>query len=124
MKIHHIAIIVSDINKSLEFYSSVLGFEVKEKTFRKERNSWKVDIFKADIHLELFTFPASPPRASYPESLGLRHLSFGVDDIEKCYQEMKSKQVSVEEIRLDSSSQKRFFFFADPDQLPLEIYEN
>jgi len=124
MKIHHVAIIVSDIEKSLEFYDSALGFKVKQKTFRKERNSWKVDIVKDDVELELFTFPGAPTRPSYPESQGLRHLAFSVNDLEKFHQELKAKKIAVEEIRVDHLTGKKFFFFADPDNQPLEIYEN
>lgn len=124
MKIHHVAIIVSDIEKSLEFYDKALGFKVKEKTYRKDRHSWKVDIFKDDVQLELFTFPDAPARPSYPEAQGLRHLAFSVNDLEKCHQEIKAKNISVEEIRVDHLTGKKFFFFADPDNQPLEIYEN
>jgi glyoxylase I family protein len=122
MKIHHVAIIVSDIEKSLEFYEKTLGFSVKRKTFRKERNSWKVDIVKDEIELELFTFPGAPLRPSYPEAQGLRHLAFSVDDIETFHESLK--EFGVEEIRVDHLTGKKFFFFADPDDQPLEIYEN
>lgn len=122
MKIHHVAIIVSDLEKSLEFYEKALGFTVRQKTFRKERNSWKVDIVNGDVELELFTFPGSPKRPSYPEAQGLRHLAFAVDDIEKFHADLKN--FGVEEIRVDHLTGKKFFFFADPDDQPIEIYEN
>ncbi len=122
MKIHHVAIIVSDMDKSLEFYEKALGFSVKQKTFRQERNSWKVDIVKDSIELELFTFPGAPKRPSYPEAQGLRHLAFSVDDIETFHWNLK--EFGVEEIRVDHLTGKKFFFFADPDDQPLEIYEN
>lgn len=124
MKIHHVAIIVSDMEKSLEFYEKALGFHVKQKTFREERNSWKVDIVKDEVELELFTFPGAPKRPSYPEAQGLRHLAFSVSNIEKLHKELKGKGISVEEIRVDHLTGKKFFFFADPDDQPLEIYEN
>ena len=124
MKIHHVAIIVSDIEKSLEFYDLTLGFKVNKKTFREERNSWKVDIVKDDVELELFTFPDATARPSYTEAIGLRHLAFKVDNIEELHHEFKSKNISVEEIRVDHLTGKKFFFFADPDNQPLEIYES
>lgn len=122
MKIHHVAIIVSSIEKSLEFYEKALGFRVKEKVFRADRNSWKVDIVSGDMQLELFTFPGAPARPSYPEAQGLRHLAFSVDDIDECHERLKN--FGAEEIRVDHLTGKRFFFFSDPDNQPLEIYEN
>jgi len=115
---------VSDMEKSLEFYDKALGFSVKTKTFREDRNSWKVDIVNGDIELELFTFPDAPKRPSYPEAQGLRHLAFSVSDIEELHKELKGKGIGVEEIRVDHLTGKKFFFFADPDDQPLEIYEN
>jgi glyoxylase I family protein len=74
--------------------------------------------------VELFSFPNAPERPSYPEARGLRHLAFEVDDVEACKAKLESFGISVEEIRLDEYTDKRFVFFADPDGLPLELYES
>ena len=42
--IHHVAIIVSDYEKSKDFYVNKLGFAVVRENFRKERNDWKLDL--------------------------------------------------------------------------------
>lgn len=123
MNISHIALIVSDIDKSLRFYEEVLGFKIKSRAFRAERNSWKVNITNGSVELEMFTFPGAPKRPSYPEAMGLRHLAFQVHDIKTCHEDIKKKVLKVEEIRLDPETGKNFFFFSDPDDLPLEIYE-
>ena len=122
MKLHHIALIVSDLDRSLEFYQDVLGFKVLQKIYRQERQSFKVDLSHSEIQLEMFTFPGAPSRLSYPEAQGLRHLAFEVPDIEAYHQKISVK-VKTEEIRLDPFSGKKFFFFPDPDNLPIEIYE-
>lgn len=124
MKIHHVALIVSSIQKSIQFYEEALGFKVIEKTFREERNSWKVDLRKDEVQLELFTFPGAPERPSYPEAQGLRHMAFSVPDITELHQDLKKKGIVVEEIRVDHLTGKKFFFFSDPDGQPLEIYED
>ncbi len=125
MRLHHVAILVSDRQKALDFYLGALGFELKSEIYREERKSYKMDIFREGIYLELFTFPDAPERPSYPEALGLRHLAFGVEDIEEKHQELRSKGVrGLEEIRVDTLTGKRFFFFPDPDDLPIEFYEN
>ncbi|MBD2604377.1 VOC family protein [Scytonema hofmannii FACHB-248] len=122
--IHHIAIICSDYERSKGFYVEVLGFSIIEETFRAERNSYKLDLQVGENQqIELFSFPNPPKRVNNPEACGLRHLAFEVEDIEQTVLELKSKGVEVENIRIDEITGKRFTFFKDPDNLPLEIYE-
>ncbi|WP_392482926.1 VOC family protein [Nostoc sp. C110] len=123
--IHHVAIICSDYDRSKAFYVEVLGFSIIQETFRAERNSYKLDLKVAEnTQIELFSFPNPPERASKPESCGLRHLAFQVDDVEETVFYLKSKGLEVENIRVDEITGKKFTFFQDPDNLPLEIYEN
>jgi glyoxylase I family protein len=123
-KIHHIAIICSDYEKSKNFYVNILGLKIIEETYRKERDSYKLDLAVGDFgQIELFSFNSSPERPSYPEARGLRHLAFEVDDIEASAKELEDKGVAVEQIRIDEITGKKFTFFADPDKLPLELYE-
>ena len=67
--------------------------------------------------------PDAPPRPNYPEACGLRHLAFEVADVADCKAALEAKGIAVEEIRVDETTGKHFAFFADPDGLPLEIYE-
>ncbi|MEH2060600.1 MAG: VOC family protein [Nostoc sp.] len=123
--IHHIAIICSDYDRSKNFYVEILGFSIIQETFRAERNSYKLDLKVAEnAQIELFSFPNPPERASKPEACGLRHLAFQVDDVEQTVFYLKSKGLEVENIRVDEITGKKFTFFKDPDNLPLEIYEH
>lgn len=123
-KIHHIAIICSDYNKSKDFYVNILGLKIIEETYRKERNSYKLDLAVGEFgQIELFSFNNSPERPSYPEARGLRHLAFEVNDIETSVKELEGKGITVEPIRIDDVTGKKFTFFSDPDKLPLELYE-
>ncbi|MDZ8259561.1 VOC family protein [Nostoc sp. ChiQUE01b] len=122
--IHHVAIICSDYDRSKKFYVEVLGFSIIQETFRATRNSYKLDLKVAEnTQIELFSFPNPPERPSKPESCGLRHLAFQVDDIEETVFYLKSKGLEVENIRIDEITGKKFTFFKDPDNLPLEIYQ-
>jgi glyoxylase I family protein len=124
LSIHHIAIICSDYERSKQFYTKILGARVLAEHYREERQSWKCDLaIGTHSQIELFTFPDAPPRPSRPESCGLRHIAFAVEDIEIARKELLQKKIDVEEIRIDPYTQKRFFFFADPDNLPIELYE-
>lgn len=121
--VHHIAIICADYPASKKFYTDLLGFKILSETYRKERDSFKLDLKVGDVQIELFSFPDAPPRLSRPEAQGLRHLAFTTDDIDKSVEILRSHNIDVEAIRIDEITGKRFTFFADPDNLPLELYE-
>ncbi len=122
--IHHTAIICTDYAQSKQFYTEVLGLEIINETYREARRSYKLDLALNGIYvIELFSFPDPPKRLSKPEAAGLRHLAFGVDSIEKEIARIKAKGISVEPVRIDEATGKKFTFFADPDHLPIELYE-
>ena len=124
MKIHHIAIICSHYEVSKRFYTEILGLNIIREVYREERQSYKLDLAIGDDYvIELFSFPNSPKRPSRPESCGLRHLAFAVENVEQKRAELLQKGIDCEEIRLDEFTDKKFFFIADPDDLPLEFYE-
>lgn len=123
-KVHHIAIICADYERSKKFYTSVLGFTIVQEVYREARQSYKLDLaLHGEYLIELFSFPAPPPRPSRPESCGLRHLAFAVDNIEASVEWLRQLEVHPEPIRIDEYTGRRFTFFADPDGLPLELYE-
>ena len=123
-KVHHIAIICRDYEVSKEFYTKILGLNLDQEIHRKERQSYKADLsLNGEYILELFSFPSPPARTSRPEATGLRHLAFEVDDIEKEVQELSKLGVKAEPIRIDEYTGKKFTFFSDPDDQPIEFYE-
>lgn len=124
LRIHHVAIIASDYEKSKSFYTEKLGLRVLAENYRAERRSYKLDLALPDGgQLELFSFPEPPPRPSRPEAAGLRHLAFVVPNVGEALAELRGRGVAVEEERVDEYTGKRYAFFADPDGLPLELYE-
>ncbi len=123
-KVHHIAIICSDYQTSKQFYTEVLGFTIVREVYRKERDSYKLDLNVNGLYqVELFSFPNPPARKTHPEAAGLRHLAFEVDDIDIAVKHIEAHAVAVEPIRIDEFTDKRYTFFADPDGLPIEFYE-
>ncbi|WP_140180987.1 VOC family protein [Providencia stuartii] len=122
-RIHHVAIIASDYALSKHFYCQILGMHLLEEHYRVESDSWKADLaLDNQYQIELFSFPTPPPRPSYPETCGLRHLAFSVGDLDKWIDYLRQHDVACEAPRVDPYTQKRFTFFADPDGLPLELY--
>ena len=123
-RVHHIAIICSDYERSKHFYSEILGLKIIREVYRETRNSYKLDLEVGNQYqIELFSFPDPPARPSRPEAVGLRHLAFEVDDIDQAVSAVKAYNVIIEPIRVDEFTGKRFTFFADPDGLPIEFYE-
>lgn len=124
LRLHHVAIICSDYLISKRFYTEILGLKIKRETYRVDRNSYKLDLAVGDVYqIEIFSFDNAPQRPSNPEACGLRHLAFAVNNIELEINQLNAKGIATEAIRTDTLTGKRFTFFADPDGLPLELYE-
>ena len=122
-QMHHVAIIVSDYRRAREFYVEKLGFPVLRENFRPDRGDWKLDLKFGDGELELFAIPGVPPRPSWPEARGLRHLAFRVEDVEAAVRALEERGIPCEPIRTDPFTGGRMTFFRDPDGLPLELHE-
>lgn len=123
-RIHHIAILTDDYEKSKAFYTEILGFEILKETYREARQSYKLDLsINGQYQIELFSFPEFKERNSFPESKGLRHLAFEVENVDEAVEELRSKNVEVQDVRVDEITGKRFAFFYDPNGQPLEMYE-
>lgn len=120
---HHVAIIVSDYQKSREFYVDKLGLAVIRENCRPEKGDWKLDLRLGDMELEIFSAKDPPLRVDRPEARGLRHLAFRVDCIEEAAAWLNGMGIETEPIRMDPFSNRKFTFFRDPDDLPLELHE-
>jgi glyoxylase I family protein len=124
-KVHHIAIICTNYEKSKDFYVRILGLNPIREVYRQEKDSYKLDLeVNGEYQIELFSFPNPPKRPSYPEAAGLRHLAFEVDDIEAAVHDLTGHGIMIEPIRVDTFTDRKFTFFADPDGLPIELYEH
>lgn len=122
--IHHVAILTDRYEESKKFYTEILGFSIVNEVYRKERDSYKLDLaLNNQYQIELFSFPDYCERASYPEAKGLRHLAFAVDNVHEWINFLRSKKIEVQDSRIDEITQKKFTFFYDPNGQPLELYE-
>ena len=124
LSIHHVAIIGSNVDRSKRFYIDALGFQLVAEHYREARDSWKIDLSIDGLTcIELFTFPNPPPRPTNPEAQGLRHIAFRTDDLDALLVHLASFGIEAEPIRVDEYTGKRFTFVRDPDNLPIELYE-
>lgn len=124
-RVHHLAIICADYPRSKRFYVEILGLTVFAEHYREARRSYKLDLrLPCGTQIELFSFPDPPPRISRPEACGLRHLAFAVDDLDAAIGRLTDAAIVVEPVRVDPFTGCRYAFFADPDGLPIELYES
>lgn len=122
-QVHHVAIITSDYDKTIDFYVRKLGFEILRENHRPEKKDVKLDLKFGDMELEIFVVPNAPKRPNYPEARGLRHLAFKVDDIHEAVKWLNERGIETEPVRFDVYTENYATFFHDPDGLPLEIHE-
>lgn len=124
MRLHHVALICSDYQRSKQFYTEILGLTVLDEHYREARQSWKLDLgIGGHYVLELFSFTNPPERLTRPEACGLRHLAFAVENLARKHAELSEKGVICEAVRIDEYTGKAFFFIFDPDNLPVEFYQ-
>ena len=136
--LHHFSIISSS-ELSISFYEK-LGFRV---SYKKERLKDTVVVMNGrGIHLEVFIDPSHPKRACDPENLGLRGLSFKVDDFEfaklmvtkinpnailafkPMFLPLKGKKLN--ELDDETSEKRKFFvnYFENECDLSLDAFPN
>ena len=105
-EVHHVAIIVSDYEKSRKFYVEQLELPIIRENYREDRGDYKLDLQVGDIELEIFGVKNPPKRVTNPEACGLRHLAFKVDDIETVVKWLNEKGIETEPIRMDPIRKK------------------
>ena len=111
-KIHHVAVIVSDYEKSKDFYVNQLEFEIIRENYRAKRDDWKLDLRLGDCELEIFGVKNPPARVNRPEACGLRHLAFTVENMEEAVAWLSAKGIETEPVRIDDFTGKKIVLFA------------
>ena len=122
---HHVAIIVSDLDKTKDFYVNKLGFQLFREVCRPEVPDQLWMLRRGEVVLELFIRPNAPQRVTQPEALGLRHLAFHVDSVPEAIEWLNSRGIETGPILMDTNNNinKPVVFFWDPDGTPLELHE-
>jgi lactoylglutathione lyase len=120
-KLLHTRMRVSDIDKTIDFYTRVLGLEVAErKTSPRGSHLAFLKVPNSDEQIELASFPPSGPVQVQPD---LVHLAFEVDSLDETMRELKEKHVPITDGPTRSSSGSRFIFIDAPDGYEIELIE-
>jgi len=97
-KVHHVGVVVRDMDQAMTFYRDTLGLHVHKVETIQEQGVKAALLTLGDSEIELLE-PVVPDTgvARYLESRGegLHHVCFEVDDIERDLQALKDKQVEL-----------------------------
>lgn len=118
--IDHAAIVVSDMDRSVRFYTETLGFEILSDG-RKDGGEKKTFLGSNSRALLALTENASRLNEPGDYAEGVNHIAFEVDDIAVMSKKLGEKGVEFTEIKKDSDGNATAYHFLDPDGLELEI---
>lgn len=130
--VHHLRLTVTDLERSREFYTGLLGFEVAVESPPADDPS-AAEVFKILFggvvmmrgNLLMGLRPMAPPGDRFdPDRVGLDHLSFGVasrDDLERAVALFDSNGVPHGEITTLAGFGIDVLPFEDPDGVQLEL---
>ncbi|MBI5466982.1 MAG: VOC family protein [Candidatus Kerfeldbacteria bacterium] len=120
--IPHIAIPVTQIDRSIQFYQR-LGFVLGKKW---ERPDWQMSgcflTHPSGLHVELILHPGNAD-IHYPTTPEVLHLAIPVSDLEMMMTELIQTGVPVIRPIAPGITVKRLAFIRDPDGLAIELFE-
>ena len=146
--VDHINIVVADLDRSVKFYTGLLGFQIIRKAHL--HGAWIdkiVGLENVSADVVYVIAPAGEPRIellqynspvgnsveenSRANTTGLRHIAFRVDDIHALAAKLKQAGVKLysEPVTVPAAAvkhdagQKTLLYFTDPDGVILELAE-
>ena len=143
---HHANVVVSDMAKTKEFYTGILGLEIALETVIDEMEFARgVGLPGTKVLATFFAVPGTPtlietfqylhpvsrpvPTDARPNDMGVGHICFQVDDIQDAYRELRGKGVEFasDPVTIPPSHPKaggiRFCYFYGPDRELLELLQ-
>jgi len=120
-RIDHVEIIPKDLEKTLKFYTDVLGFKIKErKKIGMPPLEEIVYIQLGDTVIELMSVQNPSPMSSDLWRVGYRMIAIEVEDMDRAVEYLKSKGVEISSGPIVLGKSKRAEM-KDPDGLSIEL---
>jgi catechol 2,3-dioxygenase-like lactoylglutathione lyase family enzyme len=118
--IAHLAVVTSDIDQAVDFYTGVLGFH---ETLRLETDHSGTIVFVSVDGTQLELFGGGQPREPGEDEgkVGYPHVALAVDDVDAEYERLRSLGVEFDMPPTDAEAGIRLAFFRDPDGNRIEI---
>jgi lactoylglutathione lyase len=120
-KLLHTRMRVSDMEQTIQFYTSVLGLEVVErKTSPRGSHLAFLKVPNSEELIELTSFPPSGPVKVQED---LVHLAFQVESLDATIASLTAKSVKITDGPTQTASGSRFLFIDAPDGYEIELIE-
>jgi len=125
MRIHHIAISVKDLKKSVKFYEEHFGFKEVDRFTKPDWDGEACVLELEDMKLEIFGFNDFEENKNSGwnlKTVGLNHFGIQVNNVPAKYKELKDKSIDIDE-PVKGTICAWFCFLRDPDGISVELYE-
>jgi lactoylglutathione lyase len=121
-KMEHTAIMVKDMDESIHFYSEILGFKVRLRGKRQDRELAFLYLdSQPDMEIELIEDFHST--MEYNENGIVNHLAFTVGDIDSTINYLKGKEIEFTNEVKPTFEGGRMILFSGPSQEILQLVE-
>ncbi|HAE61239.1 MAG TPA: glyoxalase [Eubacteriaceae bacterium] len=120
MKFLWTTIKVKDLEKSIEFYSDVVGLKVNRR-FKAGPNREIAFLGDGGTEVELIFDGDRESAPSYTKDISM---GFLVDDIDAKIDELKSKNIDIQSGPFNPNPNIKFFYIADPDGVMVQFAQN
>jgi lactoylglutathione lyase len=124
IRLDHVAIVVKDIERSLNFYTNIMGFKVVQQ--RDIHGRVVIALKVGDAEIDLWWYREE--EATLPEAkktdIGVKHVCMLVDDVQRMYDDLKEKGVKFRNPPTMGGPLNRMLaYFNDPDGIEWQLIE-
>jgi len=120
-KINHVDLLVDDLKKTEEYFTKKLGFKVVRRTQHTSYGGEHIEVVSPDGGeiLDIHQIQETYLKEDAPTRPHVHHIAFEVDDIDKTYEELKSKGVEFKDApRFVPQTGRKLAFMKDADGRP------